>query len=71
MVRWTTWSDREEIRALWWLRFGDSETFTDWFFSERFSPDHSAVSVEDGRVVSAIQSFRFILKFGTLCSPAR
>ena len=69
MVRWTTWSDREEIRALWRLRFGDSEAFTGWFFSERFSPDHSAVSVEDGRVVSAIQSFPLHIKIRDAVLP--
>ncbi len=62
MVRWTKWQDRDEIRNLWQLRFGDSESFLDWFFRERFSPDHSAVSVEDGRVVSSIQSYPFHIK---------
>lgn len=57
MIRWMKWSDREEVRALWQRRFGDSASFTDWFFRNRFSPDHSAVSVEDGRIVSSIQSF--------------
>ena len=57
MVRWTKFSDRDEIRALWELRFQDRAPFVDWFFRERFSPDHSAVSVEDGHVVSSIQSW--------------
>ncbi len=57
MIRWTKWCDREEIRNLWHLRFSDSEPFIDWFFRERFSPDHSAVSIEDGRIVSSIQSY--------------
>ena len=69
MVRWTKWSDREEIRALWQLRFGDSEAFTDWFFRERFSPEHSAVSVEDGRIVSSIQSCPFQIRIRDTILP--
>ena len=57
MVRWTKWCDREEIRELWNLRFDDSAPFVEWFFRERFSPDHSAVSLEDGHIVSSIQSY--------------
>ncbi len=69
MVRWTKWRDREEIRELWRLRFGDSESFIDWFFRERFSPDHSAVSVEDGRIVSSIQSYPFHIRIRDALLP--
>lgn len=69
MVRWTKWHDRDEIRALWELRFEDSPAFLDWFFQERFSPDHSAVSVEDGRIVSSIQSYPFHIKIRNAILP--
>ncbi len=69
MVRWTKQSDREEIRALWQMRFGDSDSFTEWFFRERFSPEHSAVSVEDGRVISSIQSFPLHVKIRDTVIP--
>lgn len=56
MVRWAEAGDREAIRELWRLRFGDSEAFLDWFFGERFSPATSAVSLEEGRLVCSVQS---------------
>ena len=69
MVRWTKWCDREEIRELWNLRFDDSAPFVEWFFRERFSPDHSAVSFEDGHIVSSIQSYPFHVRIRNAILP--
>ena len=33
--------DREQAARLWLSIFGDSETFTCWYFSDRFCPEHS------------------------------
>lgn len=69
MQRWSEYRDRAEIRALWKLRFGDHDRFLDWFFGERFSPATSAVTEEDGRILTSIQSFPFPVKIRDAVLP--
>ena len=69
MIRWTRPSDREEIKALWQARFGDSQTFTDWFFRERFSPVHSAVTEENGHIVCSVQSWPCHMRIRDILLP--
>lgn len=69
MQRWSEYRDREQIRALWKLRFGDHDAFLDWFFSERFSPATSAVTEEDGKILTSIQSFPFPVKIRDAIVP--
>lgn len=57
MIRWSKPSDREEIEALWQARFADPRPFADWFFRERFSSAHSAVTEEGGHVICSVQSW--------------
>ena len=57
MVRWATNDDREQIRALWDLRFGDPPRYMDWFFTQRFAPDYTSVSCEGDQLITSIQSF--------------
>lgn len=45
-------ADTDRAAALWREIFGDSEAFTSWFFSERFSPAHSFGAFSDGRLVA-------------------
>lgn len=44
--------DRENAAALWRDIFGDSEAFTDWFFTERFCPEYSCAAYHEGRLVA-------------------
>lgn len=44
--------DKEELKELWKKGFGDSSSFTDWFFRERFLPQNTAVIKEEGKIVS-------------------
>ncbi len=56
-VRTAKQQDKEAFRALWRICFGDSEAFMDWFFAERFFPEFSACLLEDGAIMSALQSY--------------
>jgi len=52
LVRTLTPDDRAEAKAIWRARFDDSPAFTDWFFTERFSPETSFCAEENGTIVS-------------------
>ncbi|MDR1619548.1 MAG: GNAT family N-acetyltransferase [Clostridiales bacterium] len=56
-VKTATMADKARIRELWKLCFGDSEQFMDWFFSERYFPAYSSCLLEDGVIMSALQSY--------------
>lgn len=51
-IRALTSADKQEAKDIWELRFDDSLSFTDWFFTERFAPETSFCAIEDGRIVS-------------------
>ncbi len=51
-IRALTSADKQEAKEIWELRFHDSLSFTDWFFSERFAPETSFCAVENGRIIS-------------------
>lgn len=50
-------SDLFEARALWQARFDDPESFCDWYFQNKFTPDCSAGLFVDGALVSMIHGF--------------
>ncbi len=45
-------ADANEAAKLWLDIFGDSEAFTKWFFSERFSPDESFAAFDGERLIA-------------------
>lgn len=50
-------ADKEQIRALWSVCFGDSGPFMDWFFAHRFVPGFAACVKDGPRLVGAMQSY--------------
>ncbi|MFI3312474.1 MAG: GNAT family N-acetyltransferase [Eubacteriales bacterium] len=46
--------DAPWLRQLWQLVFGDSDSFLDYYFANRFVPSHSVCTVVDGEIVGAI-----------------
>ena len=51
-LRQLTKEDIPACRALWQARFGDSDAFCDWYFSERFCPTLSIGLFSDGQLCS-------------------
>lgn len=70
IIRHAQSGDRSELASLWSLRFGDSAAFVDWFFQERFSPAHSFLMEEDGRIVSVIHGWPMRLSIKGAPLPA-
>ena len=60
-VRIAKQSDKNEYYRLWKICFGDSDAFCDWFFENRFSPEHSVVLEEKDEIVSCMQAFPYTL----------
>ncbi len=60
-VRVAKETDREAFYRLWKICFGDSDSFCDWFFANRFAPDYSVVLEKDGEIVSCMQAFPYKL----------
>lgn len=69
-VRAATMADREQIRSLWSVCFGDSEAFMDWFFSERYHPSLASCLELDGTIVSALQSLPIHVRVRGVILPA-
>lgn len=69
-TRYAEYADRERIRELWKLCFGDSEAFMDWFFSERYFPEFSSVLEEDGVIMSALHSYPLHIRIRNRILPA-
>lgn len=69
-VRTAVQEDKARIRELWRICFGDSEAFMDWFFTERYFPEFSSVLLEDGIVMSALQSYPLHIRVRQHILPA-
>lgn len=69
-VRTAVLNDKEAYRELWRICFGDSEQFMDWFFSERFFPEFSSCLLEDGVIMSALQSYPLHVRIRNRILPA-
>ena len=51
-IRPLTAADKQQAREIWELRFHDSLSFMDWYFSERYAPETSFCAEEDERIIS-------------------
>ena len=69
-ARIATTNDNAGIKALWRVCFHDSEQFTDWFFENRYAPTYTACIEEDGRIVSAMQSWPLHMQIRNRIVPA-
>lgn len=63
-------SDIPRLRELWDACFGETPTFLDWFFSERFDPDYSLCMAVDDRIVSVAHGYPMPVSFGRCSVPA-
>lgn len=70
MVRALRAADKQQAMDIWELRFDDSLSFIDWFFTERFSPETSFCAEEDGRIVSVAHGCVMQLRIRGLVLPA-
>ena len=52
ILRTLTHADIPQLKKIWKETFHDTDRFIDWYFAERFFPDHSACAEENGRIVS-------------------
>lgn len=62
IVRNATYSDKTELMEIWKERFGDEDSFIDWFFTERFKPEHCSVAECDKKIVSCLYSIAVKIK---------
>lgn len=56
IIRNAEYKDIPILKNIWKMRFGDEDSFIDWFFNERFYPDHTTVIEEDDIIVSCLYS---------------
>lgn len=49
-------SDKERLKKIWKERFGDEDSFIDWFFNERFNPDHCSIAECNEEITSCLYS---------------
>lgn len=69
-VRYATANDKERIREIWGICFGDSKAFMNWFFENRFFPDFTSCFTENGVIMSVMQSYPLHLKLRGELLPA-
>ena len=60
-IRIAKQTDKNEYYRLWKTCFGDSDAFCDWFFENRFSPEHSVILESEGEIVSCMQAFPYTI----------
>ena len=69
-IRPLTVADKQQAREIWELRFHDSLSFIDWFFTERFAPETSFCAEEDGRIISIAHGSVMQLRVRNVVFPA-
>lgn len=69
-IRPLTAADKQQAREIWELRFHDSLSFIEWYFSERFSPDTSFCAEENGRIISIAHGSVMQLRVRGIVFPA-
>jgi len=69
-IRTLTAADKQQAREIWELRFHDSLSFIDWFFTERFSPETSFCAEESGRIISILHGSEMQLRIRNITLPA-
>lgn len=52
ILRKMTPSDRTQAAAMWRVVFEDSEAFTEWYFANRFRPEHSFGAFDGERMIA-------------------
>ena len=70
MIRLTTSADIPQLKEIWKNTFGDSDSFVNWLFSQRFSPELSACAREDGKIVSCMHGCLLPINLGATVVPA-
>jgi len=69
-IRPLTAADKQQAKEIWELRFNDSLSFIDWFFTERFSPETSFCAEECGRIISIAHGSVMQLRVRGVVLPA-
>ena len=69
-IRPLTTADKQQAKEIWELRFHDSLSFIDWYFSERFSPETSFCAEEGGRIISIAHGSVMQLRVRNVVFPA-
>lgn len=55
--RLCTIEDKPFLRALWQRCFGDTDSFLDYYYDNRFYPEYTVCTIEDDKLVNAMYSF--------------
>ena len=69
-IRPLTAADKQQAKEIWELRFHDSLSFIDWYFSERYAPETSFCAEEDGRIISIAHGSIMQLRVRNIVFPA-
>ena len=59
MIRKATQNDYEKVLALWNTAFGDEKNFTQWYFRNVYSYQHTVVFEKDNEIISMLQRLPF------------
>ena len=70
LIRKEKFSDKDQVKKLWNICFGDTAEFTDWFFAERFLPEYGIVAEENGIITAAMQGWPYTLNIRGQDIPA-
>lgn len=64
MMRKATYADVPAFKKIWKDTFGDTDSFTDWFFHSNFNPDMSFCTEKDGKIVCVMHCRQIWVKLG-------
>ena len=69
--RLCTIEDKPFLRALWQRCFGDTDSFLDYYYDNRFYPEYTVCTIEDDKLVNAMYSFVYKRKYCTCRNAGR
>lgn len=67
--RLATQNDKEQLKNLWKICFGDSDKFINWYFDYRFLTQYTACVEKEGIIVNAMYSFPLHIRIRNKIMP--
>ncbi len=68
-LRFSRAEDKRSLKRLWKESFGDSDSFMNWYFDNRYLPEYTSVVEEDGSIVSMMFAYPYHVKIRNVILP--
>ncbi|MDH6355584.1 putative acetyltransferase [Dysgonomonas sp. PH5-45] len=63
MIRFANNETKPEVRDMWKTCFGDSDSFIDMYFAQKYKNENTLIYIEDGKVAASLQMLPYTITF--------